>query len=224
MNVLVSLLSLVWLFLFGGVGFFLGWRSLQKQKKGVSIARYFPSEFHSPKENPVSFALFYLSFFSSFVPLSFLLSSVEIFSSSLRAYMSSALFSLAFLLAVEIALVLIAPSNEKPHFALYLLASLLSSLSYVMEGLSFLALRDLFSLWEAPIVFAVLLFVLGIASLLPLCNPKLKRWYELEASSNPDGSVSYRRPNVFPLALSEWILLFLLALSSLFGNVALLFF
>lgn len=223
MNVLVSLLSIVWLFLFGGVGLFLGTKKLKKREKGASIVAYFPFEFHSPKESPLSFTLFYLSFFSSFVPLSYALCSLDIFSSSLRAYMSFALFSFALLLTVEILLVLIPPSNEKPHFVLYLLASLLSSMAYVMEGLSFLALRDLFSSSLPLIVMAVFLFVLGVLSLLLLGNPKLKRWYELEASSNPDGSVSYRRPKVFPLALSEWILLFLFALSSVFGNVTLLF-
>lgn len=224
MNVLVSILALVWLFLFGGIGLFLGNRNLKKREKDASIARYFPFEFLSLKENPLSFALFYLSFFSAFAPLSYLLCAVDIFSSSLRAYMSFGLFSLSLLLVTEILLVLITPSNEKPHFALYLVASLLSSLAYVMEGLSFLALRDLFSFSEALIVMAVLFFTLGILSLLPLTNPRLKRWYELEVSSNPDGTVSYHRPKVFPLALSEWILLFLFALSSVFGNVALLFF
>jgi len=45
---------------------------------------------------------------------------------------------------------------------------------------------------------------LGLAELLVMLNPKLKRWSQLEATDN-QGAVAFRRPRYFILPLSEWV-------------------
>ena len=44
-----------------------------------------------------------------------------------------------------------------------------------------------------------------IALLIIMINPKLRDWARLEKQVNGDGTISYRRPKVFILALSEWL-------------------
>lgn len=54
-------------------------------------------------------------------------------------------------------------------------------------------------------VLAGLAFTLMAFNLLMALNPKLSRWDHLEESKNKDGTISYVRPKISPLAFSLWL-------------------
>ena len=51
------------------------------------------------------------------------------------------------------------------------------------------------------LVFAAFVFLL-------MFNPKLSRWAKVDVVDNEDGTKSYIRPKYFPLAYTEWLLIF----------------
>lgn len=57
------------------------------------------------------------------------------------------------------------------------------------------------------IVLAILAGIFAIAILAITLNPKLKDWARLEQVSAEDGSVTYKRPKIFWLAFSEWLVM-----------------
>ena len=62
---------------------------------------------------------------------------------------------------------------------------------------------------EAPLAFAIILFLLAIAKGILLVNPKLSRWTELSSYMDQDGVVTTKRPRPFVLASSQWACLLL---------------
>ena len=54
-------------------------------------------------------------------------------------------------------------------------------------------------------VLAGFAFTLMAFNLLMALNPKLTKWDHLEESKNKDGTVSYVRPKISPLAFSLWL-------------------
>lgn len=72
------------------------------------------------------------------------------------------------------------------------------------------------------IVCLVLAALLAIFDILIVFNPKLSNWAKLEQIQNQDGTVSYDRPKIFPLALSEWLMILSLFLSELVFFVSLI--
>ena len=62
---------------------------------------------------------------------------------------------------------------------------------------------------EAPLAFAIILFLLALAKGILLVNPKLSRWTELSSYMDQDGVVTTKRPRPFVLASSQWACLLL---------------
>ncbi|MFA5686725.1 MAG: hypothetical protein WCZ47_00290 [Bacilli bacterium] len=59
------------------------------------------------------------------------------------------------------------------------------------------------------LVIGVLLVLISILLLVIMLNPRLKNWPQLEQVNNIDGTQSLKRPKIFILAFSEWLVVFL---------------
>ena len=112
---------------------------------------------------------------------------------------------------------LIPAYSFKPHLLSFTLLASLSVLSCAVSVVSFLNLRAFNE--TLPIVFAVLLGILGGAEIALLFNPRLTRWTDLKSTMEKDGSVTVERPRPFPLAFTEWLFLGLSFLASVIGLI-----
>jgi hypothetical protein len=91
-----------------------------------------------------------------------------------------------------------------------------------MDGLFLIVLIRSLSGKEMPYILVGFLFALALATILLPFHPKMKRWAELERVSEKDGTVSFRRPRVFILALQEWLLSLFRALGYILALVGFL--
>ena len=101
-----------------------------------------------------------------------------------------------------------------------LLVSIMIGLAFLSSSLSALFSMLTYNVYSrfnegSPLAIGCFaLFVLAaLFDLFVAFNPKLKDWTKLERYTNSDGSISYDRPKVFPLAFSEWLIIFSLFLS-----------
>ena len=110
-----------------------------------------------------------------------------------------------------------------------LLASILVALVFLSTSLSALFSILTFNVYNrfgegSPLAIGcfALLIVAALFDLFIAFNPKLKDWTKLEKLINSDGSISYDRPKIFPLALSEWLIIFSLFISEVVFYIALI--
>lgn len=101
-----------------------------------------------------------------------------------------------------------------------LLVSILIAIAFLSSSLSALFSMLTFNVYNrfnqgSPLsIGCFALFIVAVLfDLFIAFNPKLKDWAKLEQYANDDGSVSYDRPKIFPLALSEWLIIFSLFIS-----------
>lgn len=224
MKILYLLLGIVWFFFFEIFSFCLGSKALSKKENKPSPLRYFPNEYFGTRNSSLSYAFFLLGLLPAFLPLALLTSSLEFIDASFQGYLLFGEISILLFLVAWSFLVSVSPSNEKLHFGLYLLSGLLLMVLFLSGALCFLAVASRSGHELFIRVFSYILMILSALAIPLLADPRLRRWYELEAFSNPDGSVSYRRPKVFRLAFYEWLLFLLFALGFLlFSVLAILF-
>ena len=219
MKILYLLFGILWFFLFEAFSFFFGHKALIKKEGKVSPLRYFPNEYLGSKNSNFSFLSFLVGILPSFLPLAILTNSLEIIDASFRGYLIFGEMSLLFLLVSFCFLINVSPSNEKLHFGLYLASGLLLMVCFLSSALCFLAVCSRSANESAIRILTYLLMTLSALAIPLLADPKLRKWYELEAFSNPDGSVSYRRPRILRLAFYEWLLFLFFSFGFLFFSV-----
>ncbi|MCQ2791960.1 MAG: hypothetical protein MJ208_00385 [Bacilli bacterium] len=113
---------------------------------------------------------------------------------------------------VDFILFFLQPKHLK-QFQFY--ATLAFAFMMIANGtLGTLLLSSLFTHFSYKIIAGVAL-VLAIFNLLMALNPKLKKWDRLEQSKNPDGTISYVRPQISPLAFSLWLNFLTLVLANI---------
>ena len=88
----------------------------------------------------------------------------------------------------------------------------LSVLSDVLIGLIYLNLYQA-QLTIMPLIIMSFAFISALFKGLILINPKLAHWTELDTSVGSDNVVTSSRPRPFVLAFSQWLIIFLNALS-----------
>jgi len=200
-----------------GASLFLGIFERKKEAADFSLLRYFPAEVYSkhPRFGYLPYVLLAMALLATTAPGVTLLSFMEGLGSSSKAYLSFALALEGLSSCLYFVLASFHPSREKAH----LLSYFASVASYMflngVYGTLLLAWRETAGSESVPIAGACLFFALMALGLLFLFNPKLRDWYRMEAFSEPDGTVSYRRPRVIYLSLFEWLLLLLRLLSFL---------
>lgn len=123
--------------------------------------------------------------------------------------------AIAFALSL-ISLSLVSASKEKAHTTRFVVSCALLTVLNFVNGIFLFSVSRGFKAEVAMKVIGGICFLFALSSLLVMFNPKLKNWPSLESVSEIDGSVSYRRPRPFVLAVSEWVLI----LISLLGIIA----
>lgn len=102
------------------------------------------------------------------------------------------------------------------------LAFLSSSISALFSMLTF-NVYNRFNEGSPLAIGCFAIFVLAaLFDLFIAFNPKLKDWTKLEKITNKDGSISYDRPKIFPLAFSEWLIIFSIFLSEVVFFISLI--
>jgi len=189
---------------------YLGKRGQKAAGKDYDFRSYFPYELYGDSRSPF---LLFARIFEGISLLSLLVLPIALtmtYASSYEGYLTSFLAGLiivASLFALSYFYLSLVPvQHEKLHLAVYFLASALNTLNLSMEGYFLLLLIRHGSGKESLYVFVGFLFLFALASILLPLNPRLKHWADLEKVAEKDGTISFRRPKVFILALSEWLL------------------
>jgi len=111
-------------------------------------------------------------------------------------------------LFVPIALVFTPLSNGKIHLIFVTISFLLVLLSNAFIGIEAIRIFNL-STKTIALISAIFAFIFAFVTFILAINPKLSKWAQLDVSKNDDGTVTYVRPNIFPLAYSEWAVIIL---------------
>lgn len=195
-------------------------------KKKFDILSEFPYELMDKKSDlAIVTRLTFLMSFVTLVPwLFFQLEAVAISATlSTMTWFVFAFFAL--FIALFVAISLTDPAVEKGHNFLFAGACAFLTISSGTEGTYLIRISSSAGngvMSSLLILMGILCFLIALASLAILVNPKLKNWPKLEAVSETDGTVTFKRPRPFVLAFSEWILLFLAIAFSVIGSASLL--
>jgi hypothetical protein len=205
---------------------FLGYKAKEKGGEGYSFLSGFPYELYGdsrevyPLFARIGEGIALLSDVG--LPLALLVSYRSSLQGTTPSYLAGLLI-FAFLFALSYLFMTIIPaSNEKAHLSLFFSSAALSTLSLSMDGLFLIVLIRSLSGKEMLYILVGFLFALALATILLPFHPKMKRWAELERVSEKDGTVSFRRPRVFILALQEWLLSLFRALGYILALVGFL--
>ena len=211
MHVLLLLVSLI-----------LSKKKMEKEVEDASFLRYFPSEYFEIKTSldVLLTSFFVVAYALMAAPLILTLLTVEIMDDSLRAYIGLGITTFAISMILNFLLISVKPSKERAHFMIFVALSFLMAVSVAMEGLVFMSFRSFSISEEWSIAFSIVHFVLSAFFVALPLNPKMRDWYRLEAMTNKDGSVSYKRPKIFILAFSEWQLYGAMSLSFLSSMIS----
>ena len=195
-------------------------------KKKFDILSEFPYELMDKKSDlSLVTRLSFLLFFVTMVPWLFFQLEAGAISGTLSTMTWFVFASFAIFIALFIAISLTDPAIEKGHNFLFAGSSAFLAISSGTEGSYLIRISSSAgsgSITTLLILAAVLCFLIALASLGILVNPKLKNWPKLDAVSETDGTVTYKRPRPFVLAFSEWILLFLALAFSVIASLSLL--
>jgi len=96
----------------------------------------------------------------------------------------------------------VTPNNLK-NFKLY---SMLSIVLGILDN-AMLGIFSMSGVYDHPYAFKIVgafAFILMLANVILAFNPKLKDWDKLTEDKNMDGSITYVRPKISPLAMSLW--------------------
>ena len=212
--IIVSYASLGLLFFFVGL-------ITNLVSKKYSYLRHFPEEILS-KENKAMIPLRILEFafmIPSSLPIVFVFVYRQYFSNNLlvlEAIMSAMLLMMALL---HIVLSFIPSKNTKPHFIISTIHFSYTFLLSAMVSFNGFYFMSLYNNQSTGSVYHLILGIVGallvISALIVMFNPKITTWYKLESHENEDGSISVKRPKVFILAFSEWLMMLISFLASI---------
>jgi hypothetical protein len=174
--------------------------SFHKKDERYSFARYFPCEMASSLKDKIILlglgTLFSMCAAESYVSNLFLC--------------RSPIFLTAMILEILSLLALLAVlAYGLDYLKIHIIADLIFAIGEGMGDVSLLlgVLIDEEKHYPFSLALGVVMGLVGLALLVLLFLPKLKRWAYLDKSEE-DGKVVYVRPKVSPLALIEWIYLF----------------
>ena len=203
---------------------FLAYKKGMKRK--FDVLSEFPFELMDRNSNlALVTRLTFLMFFVTLTPWLYFQLEMSSISDTLSAMGWFVLASFIAFIALFIAISLTNPSYEKAHNFYFAGSSGFLTISSGLEGTYLIRIsqgtgNELTS--TLLIVIAVLCFLVALLSLGTLINPKLKNWPKLDAVSEPDGTVTFKRPRPFVLALSEWLILLLAIIFSVLSSLSVL--
>ncbi len=212
-EILFPLLTFLLAF-FGGLFLFFGFREYKKRnKKNYDVLTSFPFELVQGSEKGSFLSRFsFVLYAISYVACSF----YELYLSPSLSFLNQLgvlLGVVSIFIFISMLIIIYVPAYS---FRVHLLSSVvffaLSVLSDVIIGLIYLNLYQA-QLNIISIIFMSFAFISALFKGLILINPKLAHWTELDTSVGSDNVVTSSRPRPFVLAFSQWLVLFLNALS-----------
>lgn len=220
-------LPLFFAYLFGTLlVLFLGPKSNEKGEEPYSFLRFFPYELYGDSRGAFRFfarlgeVIALLA--DGALALFLLLRYHNTLAGEVPSYLTGLMiFTVLFILSYFL-LTLIPASVEKAHLSLFFSSAALSTMSLTMEGLLLIILIRSASGKELLYIIVGFLFALALATIVLPLNPKMKHWAALEAVNEGDGTQSFRRPHLFILAFSEWLMTLFRAVGFLLALVGFL--
>lgn len=185
---------------------------LQEEKMKYSFLSMFPYELSSKSRG--KFYIFYriclyLYVAFSFTPILFLFLKYQHYQS-----LTSFIIFLSVLFVIQAVIFLSLNIIEAKYIKTHaLIATLYFAFSLLTSGGGAIFLINMFI--KSPdgylkeLILGILLAIVALALLVIMLNPRLKKWPELEQVINEDGSQELKRPKLFILAFSEWLVVFL---------------
>lgn len=204
-NYLLPLLFLIVLIILVALFILLGRLTYRvNEKTNFSFRNRFPFELYYQRNVSV------VSYFRLvlIILVGFLIAINALFISSFREGANNIAYatfiSVFYTLASVCALVLfLVRPNFLKQFKLYVIL-LFAFLMMANAMLAIISLTDVFMHFSHKII-AGFAFVLVAIDFALAINPKLKRWDRLDEVNNQNGTVSYVRPKISPLAFSLWL-------------------
>lgn len=190
-------------------------------KEKFSFRNRFPFEAYYQREQRIA-SYFRLALM---LLLGLSLAVIVIFAIAFRSEVSNLVYAIAigvfYILALVSSLVtFMLKPNYLSQFKIYVILSFAFALmAHAMLGI--LLVTNVFEHLAYKIV-AGFAFALAVAVIVMMVNPKLKNWAKLNINKNADGTVSYERPKISPLAFSLWLNFLGLTLGELLMLVVLL--
>lgn len=186
--------------------------------ESFSFLRHFPFELDEDKRNDRHF--FLRAAIILIIPLmcaSYVLILKDVYPLTSLAYIMTISGALSYVLLFFLFII------DTKYVNVHLTLFLLFALTCVINAISAIWLAFLFidSTLYISILFndvigyiiAIFGFIILAVEVVILVNPKIKNWAKLEKHVNEDGTIIYKRPKIFILALSEWLLIALNHLS-----------
>lgn len=210
--------NLVWIFfLVAFAGVFIAllvfsiFRLKHVEEENRSFMRYFPSELIKDKIPGASYYRVLLYIFSGlcFAPVFVVLPLLNEFGGlGALAMIVAFLYGIEGIVMVSLFLFHIRYTNTHT-----ILSTVYMAASFLVNGLTTLYAFLTYSSWNKigkahvlTLVMAILAGLLAICSLVITLNPKLKNWAQLVKVQDGE-ETKYRRPKIFWLAFSEWLLI-----------------
>lgn len=208
--------------LFTALFLYLGFVNRKQAHLPFDVRSYFPYELFEGGKETLSILLRVIEAFSLLSLLGLPAELLALYSyyggTGLSYLWGIFLFQLLFAVAFY-ALTLVPAGQSKLHLSLFFLSDGFAILSLSSQALFYLHLVDIDGR-KGLYAFSVVLFLIALALLILLVNPRLSHWAEMKKKENPDGSLSYERPCPFVLAASEWLLFALLLLGNALSLIA----
>ncbi len=178
-------------------------------RRGYSFFNEFPYELYSPfKENKnifylISSIVYVALSIASFIPY------ISLAGNNTSTIVYFTLIAAIYLVAqlVYLSLVLIPAFHIKVHA---MLATIFFCFSLLASSTFGFSLISIYNYLQSPglIVLSISSFVIAAFEICIIFNPKLKDWTLLEKQPDDEWTLTYARPKVFPLAISEWLIIF----------------
>lgn len=220
-------INLVWIFFLAAfVGVFIAlvvfsiFRMRHVEEENRSFMRFFPSELIKDKIPGAYYYRILLYVYSGlcFAPVFVILPLIGEFGG-----LGALAMIVAFLFGIEgIVMVALFLFHIRYTNTLTILSTIYMASSFLVNGLATLYAFLTYSAWNKiakthvlTLVMAILSGLLAIFALIITLNPKLKNWAQLVKIQDGE-EAKYRRPKIFWLAFSEWLLI----LVNFIGEVA----
>lgn len=196
-----------------------------EQSEAYSFKRHFPCELHFTKKssfNSIHNVMSIIFVLASFGPLCLSISQLSnlgdigVFCILIASISGLCALALGAMTIVEARYTRI---HTKIAIAFFTLVFIFASLSAVFAFVIYSKDRDTKIL---QLIFGIVSAIIALSVILISINPKLKDWARLEAHKNEDGTTSFIRPKVFPLAFSEWLVVLLFVLANISYYIILL--
>lgn len=216
-SIIFLLLSFISMIAFGLINFF------EEQKTKYSFLQMFPFELSSSSRSKY-YTLYRISLY---LYVAFSLTPALLLFMKYQGYqqLSSFLIFVNVLFIIQaiifLSLNVIEARFVKTHT---IMATLYFAFSLLSNGVASIFLINLYingvDNYLKELIIGIFLAIISLLTLIIMLNPRLKNWPKLDYENNEDGTQRLKRPKIFILAFSEWLVIFLNVLTQIFILIA----